>query len=264
MLTRRSTRLLIPVLCLALMVMPATRTISAAEVSSTADIAEVAPAGSIICCSTRSGETSMVDIATGEVQALPFLGSSIEVSPGRKTLAYVDRREQLHVYHLDSCIDVRLSDPEESEKYGSPTFVSNDTIAYIKRNRSYHTAVYLTRTDRLDERLWTGELPEGVSTSSSTLKWIPGTGAEHASFVLGNVYGIYVLSPHGSTTLVSVDPKSGAIAYVHKSSTSSIWTINIDEATSGNSPTPTAAGPRGRLTGGISPSLPTPRASEAC
>jgi Tol biopolymer transport system component len=211
------------------------------EVSSTADIAEVAPAGSIICCSTKSGETSMVDISTGTVQILPFSGSSIEISPDRKTLAYVDRREQLHVYHLDSGIDVRLGDPEESEKYGSPTFVSNDTIAYVKRNRSYRTAVCLTHIDRLDERPWVGELPEGVSTSSSTLKWIPGTGEELYSFVLGNVYSIYVLAPHGSTTLVSADPKSGAslrypavspdgatIAYVHKSSISSIWTINID------------------------------------
>ena len=248
--TRRSAHLLLLVLCLALIVVPSTETISAtealsptsaAQVSSTAYIAEVAPAGSIICCSTKSGETNMVDIATGEVRILPFSGSSIEISPGRRTLAYVDRKEQLHVYHLDRCIDVRLSDPEESEKYGSPTFISDNTMAYTKRNRSYRTAVYLTRTDRLDERLWTGELPEGVSSSSSTLKWIPGTGAEWPSFVLGNVYGIYVITPHGSKTLVSVDPKSGAslrypavspdgitIAYVHKSSASSIWTINID------------------------------------
>jgi len=241
MLTRRSARLLFSVLCLALTVMPAIRAISAAEVSSTADIAEVAPAGSIVCCSTKSGETSLVDITTGEVQVLPFSGSSIGISPDRKTLAYIDRREQLHVYHLDRDTDVRLSDPEESEKYGSPTFVSDDTVAYIKRNRSYRTAIYTTRIDCLDERTWVGELPEGVSTSSSTLTWIPGTGAEQASFVLGNVYGIYILSPHGSKALVSVDPKSGAslrypavspdgvaIAYVHKSSASSIWTINID------------------------------------
>lgn len=84
------------------------------EASSTADIAKVAPAGSIVCCSTKSGETSMVDIATGEVQVLPFSGSSIEISPDRKTLAYVDRREQLHVYYLDNGIDVRLSDPGDS------------------------------------------------------------------------------------------------------------------------------------------------------
>jgi hypothetical protein len=29
------------------------------------------------------------------VQVLPISGSSIEISPDRKTLAYVDRREQL-------------------------------------------------------------------------------------------------------------------------------------------------------------------------
>ncbi len=80
-----------------------------------------------------------------------------------------------------------------------------------------------------------------MSTSSSTLKWIPGIGEEQYSFVLGNVYSIYVLAPHGNTTLVSADPKSGAslrypavspdgatIAYLHKSSVSSIWTMNID------------------------------------
>ena len=247
MITRRNARLVLLVLCLALTVMPTIRTISATqapspmEVSPTADTAKVAPAGSIICCSTKSGETSLVDIATGEVQVLPVSGSSIEISPDRKTLAYVDRREQLHVYYLDTSRDVRISDPEDLEKYGSPTFVSNDTIAYIKRNRSYRTAIYTSRIDRLDERTWVGELPEGVSTSSSTLKWIPGTAAEQASFVLGNVYGIYVLSPRGARALVSVDPKSGAslrypavspdgaaIAYVHKSSASSIWTINVD------------------------------------
>ena len=101
MLTRRSAHLILPMLCLALTVMSSTRTISSTqapspmEASPTADTAEVAPAGSIICCSTQSGETSLVDIATGEVQVLPISGSSIQISPDRKTLAYVDRREQL-------------------------------------------------------------------------------------------------------------------------------------------------------------------------
>ncbi len=55
------------------------------------------------------------------------------------------------------------------------------------------------------------------------------------------MYGTYVLTPLGNKALIFVDPKSGAslryptvspdgaaIAYVHKSSASSIWTINID------------------------------------
>ncbi len=155
--------------------MPAIRTTSATQAPttktpSTADVAESGPTGAIICCSTKSGETNAVDITTGAVQVLPFSGSSIEISPDGKTLAYVDRREQLHVYHLDSGRDARLSDPEESEKHGSPTFVSNDTVAYVKRNRSHRTAVYLTPIERLDERTWAGELPEGVSVPSSTLK----------------------------------------------------------------------------------------------
>jgi len=163
MITRRNARLVLLVLCLALTVMPSIRTVSSTqapgpmEASSTADTAEAAPAGSIICCSTKSGETSLIDIATGEVQNLTFSGSSIEISPDRKTLAYVDGREQLHVYYLDTGRDVGISDPEDLEKYGSPTFVSNDTIAYIKRNRTYRTAIYTTRIDRLDERTWVGE-----------------------------------------------------------------------------------------------------------
>jgi len=195
MITRRNARLVLLVLCLALTVMPSIRTVSSTqapgpmEASSTADTAEAAPAGSIICCSTKSGETSLIDIATGEVQNLTFSGSSIEISPDRKTLAYVDRREQLHVYYLDTGRDVRISDPEDLEKYGSPTFVSNDTIAYIKRNRTY------------------------MSTSPRP-----------------------VLSGPSMSM----------------------------EAMRGNSPTPTAAGPHGRPTGGASPSSPTLQASVAC
>ncbi|HEX2951918.1 MAG TPA: hypothetical protein VHV83_20480 [Armatimonadota bacterium] len=197
------------------------------------------PLGSFIYYSAKAMKTSHIETKSGQEQVYGFRGSDIALSPNRRILAYRDNKDQLHVYYLDNGRDVMLSDPDQRRKYASPTFVGNNTIAYLSQDRNYRAVIYLTTIDRMDPQVWPGTMPERTTVDSSTLRWIPGTDISHPSFILGNVSNIVVLAPEGNTTIVSVSggtsvrypaisPDGRTIAYERDAAVDSIWTIDVD------------------------------------
>jgi tetratricopeptide (TPR) repeat protein len=199
------------------------------------------PLGGILYGSAGMSRTVRHDVKAGTIKALPFLGDAIALSPDRKKLAYLGKRDKLHIYNLETGKDIQLIDDDTRITVASPTFVGNETLAFLKENRMYEAEVCLTPITGYEERAWPGGLPEGTLAGSATLRWIPGSDPAAPSFVVCNVRGIFVTRPDGLTSLVQIDPKTGvslrypavnpdgrSVVYVRDAGENSLWSIAID------------------------------------
>ncbi|HEX2999488.1 MAG TPA: hypothetical protein VHR86_04550 [Armatimonadota bacterium] len=76
--------------------------------------------------------------------------------------------------------------------YTSPTFVSDDLIAYLRDDRD-GWRIYLSPTDRVEEHAWEGQTPENL-IGSVTITAVPGSQGEVPAFILAGRPGLLYLS----------------------------------------------------------------------
>ncbi|HEY3379746.1 MAG TPA: hypothetical protein VGL77_19905 [Armatimonadota bacterium] len=186
--------------------------------------------GVIIYYSATSMKINRVKIANGVESSFGFNGQNLVSSPDGKKLAYIDNKDQVHIYYLESNTDVLLTDPNVRAEYASPTFVSNENIAYLREYR-FKTTIYLTPIAQLAEQPWPCTMPDRTTRNSATLRWIPGTNTQTPSFLLGNISNLFVMTPKGNRALVSYTRDSGVtLRYPTVSPDGKTVAYNQDEA----------------------------------
>lgn len=110
--------------------------------------------GKIVYFAPGATTTVALEFATGKAVPLGIEADHPALSPDGRTLAYIDGRERLHVRDLATGREVLFA--AERTDYASPTFVSNDEVAYLRIGRE--TRIVVSRVDRVEERVWPGRL----------------------------------------------------------------------------------------------------------
>ncbi|MCL5743652.1 MAG: VWA domain-containing protein, partial [Acidobacteria bacterium] len=147
--------------------------------------------GKMVIRSADLNQFVLVDLVTGSITPLGVNGYTPVLSPDASKLAYRDDHDRLRVRTLDSGREVLLSSGTDAQY--SPTFVNNDTIAYLRENRR-GIDICLSPVDTLDERVWAGKLPRDL-LSYMQIEYVPGSGSQNPSFVLAALsHGLYLLS----------------------------------------------------------------------
>lgn len=195
--------------------------------------------GKMVFYSSPDDQFVLMDLKTLKKEPLGIRGHRPALSPDSKKLAYIGRRDQLIVYHMDTGKELRF--PSGDKAYSSPTFVSDTTVAYIVNGENGVQQIGLSPIDRFNERKWTGKMPKNIDVDP-TIHWIPGTGEKTPFFILSSkekkVKSLYFISSDSPRVIVTSDlendrfrypavsPDGKTIAFV-RGMPGSIWAVEL-------------------------------------
>lgn len=146
--------------------------------------------GKLVYFASQEMRLSALDLRSRTSRTLPVEGHQPALSPDGKTVAYIDGHDRLNLYRLDTGKKLSFAAPRAD--YTSPTFVSDDLIAYLRDDRD-GWRIYLSPTDRVEEHAWEGQTPENL-IGSVTITAVPGSQGEVPAFILAGRPGLLYLS----------------------------------------------------------------------
>ncbi len=200
--------------------------------------------GALIFYSSANQQLTLLDMESRKVRPLGFKGRHPALSPDRRTVAYIDEREVLHVGPVSAA--EHLAFPKKAGEdafafeYSSPTFISNSLIAYVKETRKGKLICY-SPIDRVEEKVWQGlDIPNHVDILA-----VPGSNEKNLSFVLlsnqRKKSGLFLLSAGGGSRAIlpaqdetitlrypSISPDGKRIAFILDRGKGGIWIVNVD------------------------------------
>jgi Tol biopolymer transport system component len=144
--------------------------------------AQEAPAGRLLYYSAAEMKFKVMDLKTKTATTLPLPATAGHpvLSPNGSVVAYIGHRDRLYIHHIATGSEVLFA--EERAGYSSPTFVSDSTIAYLRKTRD-GVQLYLSPVDKAVERKWGGRFPT-ESFPSPEIAYLPGVDKEIPTFVL--------------------------------------------------------------------------------
>lgn len=193
--------------------------------------------GKMVFYSTAEMESMVMDMGTRQVKGLGIKASHPALSPDGKVIAYIVD-DTLRIRNLETGSEQDCAIP--GNNYSSPTFISSETIAYLREDRS-GVHICMTPVSQVDERLWAGKIFE--LTLNPAIAYVPGTDEEIPSFVLisneWNNKGLFLISADSPKPLLyttqdgdhfrypAVSPDGGTILFV-RDIPEGIWSISIN------------------------------------